>query len=637
MMLWKRDGEARDRVSCRSQARFWLIGICALALGSGLLPAQLAIAKTASSGPPTDVAPTDVAPTDVASTDAAPTISLDEMSRGQRGYGLSVFAGSEPERFEVEVLGVVRNSTPELSYLLARLSGKDLERSGVVAGMSGSPVYFDERLAGAVAFSYPFGLDAIAGITPIDAMRRLVTLPSVPARLPMSAPAGLEVDLDDLLKRKFPSDLLGRQLAHWQSSGPGGGRSTVQWSASGFGETAADLLSRSLGEVHRSGTAGGGTAELSSDLGPGSAVAAVLVQGDLNLAAHGTVTERLGDEILAFGHPMFSLGPVNLPLAPSEVITVIANANSSFKVSNAGQVIGAFDQDREAGVRGRLGLAAPTTPITVRLRGLAERDYHMEVANLPQMRPILLTLSALGAMSSGTYSGGPQGIDFTGRIAIAGHQDLTFSQSFDGDQAAIDSVLYLLSFTAFLEYNPLVDASIDSVEVELTQVERPRSATLLNAHPERTRVEPGQVVPLTLEFQAYRGERYRREVSVEIPAGAPSGRYVVLVGDGTSMDAARLAVERRAPQSFAQALDLLRSLRSRRELVVLGLLPAPGLAVGGEVLPDLPGSVRSIFAAGGRTVGAPLWLGIANEQVETLPGPFDGIVRVDLEVRRRPN
>ncbi len=573
----------------------------------------------------------------------ASTIPTEEVARGQKGYGLSVFAGTEPERFDVEVLGVLHHSTPELSYILARLSGQDLERSGVIAGMSGSPVYIEDRLAGAVAFSYLFGLDAIAGITPIDAMRRLSELPAEVAARPMSAPSGLEIDFQDLLDRDFPADLLARQLDAWRPVSRDGAHSTVQWTASGFGDAATALLARALGNLTPAGSAGSGFASASgggdgapaTELAPGSAVAAVLVRGDLNLAAHGTVTDRTGDEILAFGHPMFSLGPVNLPLAPSEVVTVIANAANSFKVSNAGEVIGAFDQDREAGVRGRLGLEAPTTPLEVRLRGLTEREYRMDVANLPQMRPILLAISTLGALASGSYSGGFQGIDLDATIALAGHENLRIRQSFDGDQAAIDSVIYLLSYAAFLEFNPLAEVEIDRVDVELTQVDRPHSATLVAAYPERTRVEPGQTVPVTLEFQAFRGERYRRRLKIAVPAEAPDGKFVLLIGDGSSMDAVRQSVDRRQPTSFDQALELLRSFRSRRELVVFGLLPAPGLAVAGEVLPNLPGSVRSIFAAGGHAAGAPLTLDVAHEQVEALDRPVDGVVRIDLEVRRR--
>ncbi len=578
---------------------------------------------------------------------AGPTISVDEVSRGQKGYGLSVFAGTEPERFEVEVLGVLRNSTAELSYILARLTGHDLERSGVVAGMSGSPVYLDGRLAGAVAFSYLFGLDAIAGITPIGAMRQLSDLPAVPIRQ-VSAPAGLALEVEDLVERKFSSDLLAREIERLQPASHGGGSPAVQWTSSGFGEAATALLGRALGQLSpagsglpsavptsRSGPSGGGSVTAGGDLVPGSSVAAVLVSGDLNLAAHGTVTDREGDEVLAFGHPMFSLGPVNLPLAPSEVITVIANAANSFKVSNAGEVIGAFDQDRQAGVRGRLGASAPTTPLDVRLRGLTRRDYHMEIANLPQMRPILMAISALGALDSGSYAGGFQGIDLDAVIALKGYEDLRIRQSFDGDQAGIGSVVHLLGFAAFLEFNTMVDVEIESVEVELTQVDRPHSATLLAAYPERTRCEPGQTVPVTLEFKAFRGERYRREIDVKIPANLPDGRYPVLIGDGTSMDAVRLSLERRQPTTFDQALDLMRSLRSRRELVIYGLTPAPGLAVAGEVLPNLPGSMRSIFAAGGESTGAPLGYEIADEASEMLERPIDGAVRIDLEVRRR--
>ena len=579
---------------------------------------------------------------------AVPTIGIDEVSRGQKGFGLSVFAGTQPERFEVEVLGVLRNSTAELSYILARLSGQDLERSGVIAGMSGSPVYFDRRLAGAVAFSYQFGLDAIAGITPIDAMRQLSDLPAAPGRQ-VSAPSGLDIGFDDLIERDFSLDLLELGIQGLQPASYGGGRSAVQWTSTGFGAAAKALLERSLGPLNPAGVSlaasggapvavgsGGVSDSVGQGLVPGSAVAAVLVSGDLSLAAHGTVTDRIGDEVLAFGHPVFSLGPINLPMATGEVITIIANAANSFKVSNAGEVIGAFDEDRQAGARGRLGANAPTTPLEVRLRGLTHRDYHMEVSNLRQMRPILMAVSTLGALDSGSYAGGFQGIDLDAVIALKGHEDLRIRQSFDGDQAGIGSIVHLLGFAAFLDFNTLVEVEIERVEVELTQVDRPHSATLVAAYPKRTRCEPGQAVPVTLEFKAVRGERYRREIEIEIPADLPNGRFMLVIGDGSSMDSVRLSVERKEPTNFEQALELMRSFRSRRELVVYGLTPAAGLAVAGEALPNLPGSMRSIFAAGSVSAGAaPLGYEIAYEKSDLLDRPIDGAVRLDLEVRRR--
>lgn len=591
---------------------------------------------------------------------ASPTISPDELVRGQKGYGLSVFAGSEPERFEVEVLGVLRNTSPEMSYILARLLGQNLEESGVVGGMSGSPVYFDGRLAGAVAFSYLFGIEAIAGITPIDAMRRLSEIaPSEGgARTPAAAgpgtaeALGLAVTLDQLVERSFEPDRLEKALAALaRPSSVAGAPPALQWTASGFGRAATSLLERTFAGLAPAGIAMpaagapaagapvmtgsvGGTIATAEDLTPGSSVAAVLVEGDLNLAAHGTVTDRDGPEVLAFGHPVFSLGPVNLPMAPSEVVTVISSVFNSFKVSNAGPVIGAFDQDRQAGVRGRLGATAPTTPLRVALRGLAQNEYRMSITNLPQLRPLLIAISTLGALSSGSYAGGSQGLDLEARFAIAGHDDLVVRQSFDGDQAGSSGAIYLLSFAAYLDFNELAEVALDRVDVELTQVERPRSATLVAAHAARRRVEPGSTVPVTLELQAYRGERFRRQIEVAIPDQVPDGKYYVLLGDGTSMDVVRMAVEPTLPMSFEQSLAVLRSLHSRRELVVLGLIPGAGLTMAGEALPGLPGSMRSIFAASPTPATAPLTLTIVHQQLDSLDSPIEGAVRIDLEVKR---
>lgn len=564
-------------------------------------------------------------------------IPVEEIERGQRGWGLSVFAGTEPERFEVEVLGVLRNTTPELSYILARLSGHDLERSGVAGGMSGSPVYIDGRLAGAVAFSYTFGMDAIAGITPINAMRRLSTLP-VDVAIPDRTPA-TELDLAALLASPAdPAAAFAEAMAVLRPA-PLAGRSALQWSAAGFGDLASEALGAALGPLAPGGrlpvaALATGSTEATPELLPGSAVAAVLVHGDLNLAAHGTVTDREGDHILAFGHPVFSVGPLSLPMAGSEVVTVIANRASSFKVSNAGAVVGAFDQDREAGFRGRIGAVAPTIPLTVRLRGLEEHDYHMQVAELPELTPTLISLASLGAVSAGTYSLGRQGLDLEARYQIAGHPDLTVRQSFDGDQAVLEAVIYLLGYSRFLQLNPLERVEIEGVEVEFTQSDRPRTATLVAAHAGRTVVAPGETVPITLELQAYRGERYRRTVDFEVPEEAVEGRFFILLGDGTSMDGARLSIEHRQPESFDQAMAVLRSFHPKNELQLFGLQGGAGLAVAGEPLPGLPGSVRAIFAAAPNGGARPLPLVIVHTEVEVLERPIEGILRLDLEVRR---
>ncbi len=564
------------------------------------------------------------------------TIGIEHLTRGQKGYGLSVFAGTEPERFEVEVLGVIHDVMPELSYLMVRLSGRDLERSGLVSGMSGSPVYFDGRLAGAVSYGYSFGIDAIAGVTPIAAMRRLHAQ-ALRGGPPAAVPAAT-VGWEELLKRDFSAEQLSGGLRRLQPRFGSGASSALQWSVAGFGEQTTSLLRQAVGELTPWAASAGqaaGSAPVAADLVPGSAVAVPMILGDFRLAAHGTVTDRRGDEILAFGHPLFALGTVSLPLLRSEVVAVIASRATSFKLSNIGAVVGVVDLDREAGIHAHLGRAARTIPVNVRLRGLVERDYAVEVVDMPLLTPNLISLTVMSALEAGTYAYGIQGLDIEMRFQLADHQDLVVRQSFDGEQAALNSALYLLNFSTFLVFNGMQEVELEAVEVELHQVERPRTATLVGAWVDRTRVEPGETVRLIAELQAYRGERYRRTVETRVPPTVPEGRYSLLIGDGTSMDAARLAVERRAPESFEQALELLRSLRSSRQLVTAGLYAQPGLATAGEVLPQLPGSVRAIFAAGAPGGATPLALAIAHEQSELQDRPIAGILRVDLEVRRR--
>ncbi len=592
------------------------------------------------------------------------TISPEELVAGQKGYGLSVFSGTEPERFEVEILGVMRNSRPELTYIMARLTGQDLDRSGIVAGMSGSPVFIDGRLAGAVAFSYLFGLDPIAGITPIGPMRALGDIAaSEPAFETAAAAAATAaaatkrrpvspVAFEDLVRRELGEDLAEELAERLRPHSAADTRSAIVWSATGFGERSTGLLESALGELAPWGAArpgaaapaasgGGGGAETSATkLQPGSAVAAVVIRGDMNLAAHGTVTDLRGDEVMAFGHPVFGIGRVKMPMAAAQVVTVYPSRFNSFKISNAGAIVGAFDEDRMAGVHGVLGAQAPMTSVDVRLRGLVERDFHMEVVREPLLQPNMVALSALGSLESGSFATGFQSLDMKARFALSGCGDpdcgdLVLEQSFDGVSAGVESAIYLMAFGGYLVGNGFADIEVEAVEVDYVQAAEPRLATLVAAHAGRTQVRPGEAVRLFLELQAYRGERYRRTLEVTVPKGTPDGRFVVLVGDGTSIDAARLLVEQRVPQSFEQALAYLRSLSSRRELKVLGLLARPGLAVAGEPLPRLPASVRSIFAASLAGAGTPLGYAITLEASQTEDRPLTGVLRVDLEVKRR--
>ncbi|HSL85260.1 MAG TPA: SpoIVB peptidase S55 domain-containing protein [Thermoanaerobaculia bacterium] len=608
-------------------------------LVTGLLLALPALAAGPLAAAPPD--PVDVRPS---ARDAVrvPTLPIEKVERGQTGYGLTVFAGTEPERFEVEVLGVLRNPDPRASYVLARLTGHGLEESGVVSGMSGSPVFIDGKLVGAVAFAWPFAKEAVAGITPIDAMRSIAELPSGIAQEPVplggsvaAGPGGgPAVDLMSLLTGELPENWLDQTLATLgprPGQGVNGASPAIGWMTSGFGDLSVSTLARSLGAV----AAGGRTDGPAGELVAGGPVAAVLVDGDLRLAATGTVTERSGSEVLAFGHPFLGLGPLSLPMASAEILTVLPSNYSSFKISNLGPVVGAFEQDSQAGIRGTLGATAPMVPYTLKIRGLREERFDMRLAAVPQLVPALVAASTMGGIDTASFSNGPQGLDLEAIFDLGAWGKLPVRQSFDGPSAAGQAVLHLAAFAGFLTGTPLERVEIAGLDVTLTQVARPRTATLVGAHAERTVVRPGETVRLNLDFKGYQGETFRRAVRVAVPEDMPAGRLVMLVGDGESADAARLALEPAEPVTFAQALTLLRSFHSKRELGVLQVFRGSGLAVAGNTLPRLPGSVRSIWQAASSGSAKPLAVAVEEVEAEELPFPALGIVRIDLEVRRR--
>ncbi|MGB5173112.1 MAG: SpoIVB peptidase S55 domain-containing protein, partial [Thermoanaerobaculia bacterium] len=316
---------------------------------------------------------------------------LDSVQPGLTGYGLSVFEGAIPERFEVEVLGVWRNTQPSTSFILARLKGRGLEASGVIAGMSGSPVYVDGRLLGAVSFSWLFANEAVAGITPIEQMRHLSAGESSTSS---SQNGSRPREPRDLISGSLTWQEILEPLGSLEGTGLDSAISGVQWSTVGFGSATRATLKGALDSLSAAGQASD-TGDLR--LVAGSSVSGVLVDGDLRLAATGTVTERRGDEILAFGHPFLGVGPLRVPMATSEVVTVVSSQMNSFKISNLGAVVGAFEMDRAAGMRGRVGAEAPMIPVSVRIAGLVDRQFALRVADLPLLTPTLVAISTLGS------------------------------------------------------------------------------------------------------------------------------------------------------------------------------------------------------------------------------------------------
>ncbi|HSM50829.1 MAG TPA: SpoIVB peptidase S55 domain-containing protein, partial [Thermoanaerobaculia bacterium] len=456
-----------------------------------------------------------------------PVFPLSQVRPGLTGHGLSVFAGTEPRRFEVEVVGVLERAAPGTSYILARLAGEGLERTGVIAGMSGSPVYLDGRLAGAVAFAFPFAKEALAGITPVESMRAIpAAAGAASGAMGGSASAATPlVALADLAAERWPADLLERSLAPLAAAagGPEPGRPGILWAAAGW----------PAGARGRREAAGLAAAGLSGSRGaaapivPGSAAAALLVDGDFQLAATGTVTEREGDTLLAFGHPLFGLGPVSLPLAGAEVIAVVPSQSVSFKLANVGPVAGAWTVDHAAGVRGQVGRAAPQLPVTIEVRpdgAAAAAPLALRVAEHPLFTPGLTALGLLGALDL-AGAAVAQSVDLELLFRLAEGPPLAMRQSFDGPGAGSEALLWQLALHSYLALNPLAPVRVAALEVRAAAFGEPRGATVIAAHPERTVVRPGERLGVEVVLSPHRRPVERRRLELALPADLPPGRY----------------------------------------------------------------------------------------------------------------
>jgi hypothetical protein len=235
-------------------------------------------------------------------------------------------------------------------------------------------------------------------------------------------------------------------------------------------------------------------------------------------------------------------------------------------------------------------------------------------------------------MDVARHQSGNQDLAIRTRLDMKGFEPLELERHFAGSSAAVNAALYVLSVMQFVLHNESEEVEIERLAVDLTQSAEPRTVSLLAAHPSERSVRPGDAISLRLELRRYRGETFHRNVAVELPSDLPAGPYYLFVGDGGSIDAARLQMEPSSPDDFRESLALLRSFHGPRDLVVLGVIPSPGLVVDGRTLPRLPGSVRSIWSASGPLSAKPVGLAIRAEQAESLDFPLTGGVRVDLQV-----
>ena len=567
---------------------------------------------------------------------------LDQVRTGMKGYGMTVFQGSKPERFDVEVLGILEGMpNPKQSIVIARLGGPLVDRTGVFAGMSGSPVYIDGKLVGAVAYAFPFAKEPIAGITPIKYMidnfeeGQKEEQPRSSQRISFKTLIGVSTSSStDLISTVQPSQL-GARAASNAALVPYVGQTIIPIATpvtfSGVPQNVLDIFAgdlRRIGIQPISGVGGGSSlgpmVEFNGNtLTPGSSVSVQLIRGDFTIDAAGTVTYRDGERIYAFGHPFLSSGATSWPMAESSIVTVVPNLNNSFKLSAAGNLVGSINQDRSTGVFGQLGDKPKMVPVrmTVHTSRNKTESYAFEIVSDPFLTPLLTKIAMFSAITATERQIGSQTLKLSGRIAIDGQPDVVLDNSFTSPNGAamfaVGAVAQPLAVLLNSGFNAL---DLRGIDVEVTSTDSRSSGALNRLWIDKTEVRRGENIEMQAFARNDNGSEFVERIPLVIPADAPIGPLVITVGDGASLnqvDRAQASADF-TPRDLGQLVRVINKLRRNNHLYVRMMRSGSGAIVNNEEMPVLPPSVLATLGSS-RTSGGYTSLSVATLEEHELP------------------
>jgi hypothetical protein len=526
------------------------------------------------------------------------TIPVSQIHAGMRGVAYTVFQGTEPESMGIEVLGVLKNANgPKGDIILVRLSGTKAEYTGVVAGMSGSPVYLDGKLAGALAFRIgEFSKEPIAGVTPISEMLEINAMDTSPMPGPIEAKAGV--------------------VTAGKTSSPGIVDTPVANFANylkpietplvfnGFSEDSVRLFApqfAAAGIVPVMGVGSVSDAKQPEPVVPGSAISAVLVRGDMDITATCTVTYMDSAHLLACGHPLLQFGLVDLPMTKAEVLATLPSPLNAFKIVNATEPIGSFVQDRHNGILGEFGKKPDMIPVTLNIHGgVSPKEFHYEILNNARLSPVAVMATVFNALRGVNEYGDETTYRMTGGIAVEGFPQVGLEDMFaaaDGGQpaAAMASLAIGERFGRIYD-NPYSIPEIRGVHLDFEVSHERRWARIESARTDGTEARPGDDISVEVMLRPYRGDGIVKHIPIRIPSSTSKGPLRILVSDGDSLD----HLHRGFPISSSR-LDLASTIavlnkQHVNNRVYVSLLEAdPEAVIADKVMPTLPVSIMNVM------------------------------------------
>ncbi len=548
---------------------------------------------------------------------AVPTMRLEDIKPGMRGVGKTVFQGNRIDEFQVEILGTLENVGPKQSVILARLSGGPLDRTGVMQGMSGSPVYIDGKLAGAVAMTFAFSKEPIAGIRPIGEM---FEVEKSPPKTELRPTAAIREPIN-LLTR--PEDVLS-----------GEGRLTeiaTPVSFGGFTRATLDHFApqlRSVGLEPLQGLTGGGAPASGfgdpSLIQPGSMISVQLLSGDMSIGAEGTVTSVDGSRVYGFGHRFLSVGPTEMPFARAEVIALLPNLSTSFKISASREWMGAITQDRSAGIAGILGRRADMVPFTISVSGpesTAGRtmNYRMQMVNDRVLAPLLVQIALYSAIDATERTMGVSSLEVRGHISFQGAvPPIELNNVYTGDvnvplQASLNTAVPL----AYLMQSGFDALKLKEIAIDVRSFDRKKQYQIDQAWTSVREARPGDDLDVIVTMCGENSVEMTRKAKYHIPVGAPPGPLYITVADGATTNLTEYQqLLTAAPKTPAQFVRFLNEMRPNNKAYIRIWRADASYTVEGEDLPDPPPSIAMLLAkTHGSLGGSQTWRGSSVAEI----------------------
>jgi hypothetical protein len=577
------------------------------------------------------------------------TLSPEQLQAGMTGTGRTVFTGSQIDEFDVEILGILQNDAgigAKRSLILARLSSKELEKSGVAQGMSGSPVYIDGKLIGAVAYSFPYAKEAIAGITPIGEMLTIEKESGPRSAYSSPIPVKKTLSLGELYELnkshfEFDSPLMYRNqtlqplkipLVHKGFSPRALNRMESVFTEMGFQLSQAGQEKMKIDDVSYT----------DMTLRAGEPVGVQLISGDLEMAATGTVTYVNGNQVLAFGHPLYNLGPVDYAMTKAQVITVVPSIESSFKMTATGAVVGRFRQDRTSGVLGEIGKPPELIPVNIKLLSANQevKDIRVKIVDDKILTPFLMNSAVAGIMYTEERAMGDLTVEMVGDIYLENGQSVhledMFSGNFDASVAEMSGLV--TSITYFLTNNEFRDLDIHRVDLNFRTAEQVQFSYLEKVWLDKYDVNPGERIHVKIYTRNFRGESIMQEGGIVAPHLPSGSEFYLIIGDTQSMGRLESGLYRTqafSPRNLSQLIRVLSNQRKNNRIYFKILARKPGLFLKGEELPNLPPSMKSMFSSPRAATSQPIELNQSTLSHFQLPVPFvfKGAAMIPIKIK----